>query len=77
MNARNLRRRPTAAVVVQSLLWLWLIGLSVIVALGCLACATDRPGPAGFTHRPRKRRRLGLAETIDGYPAASSRRNGR
>lgn len=27
-------RRPTAAVVVQSLLWLWLICLSVLVALG-------------------------------------------
>ena len=34
MNAPQSSRRPTAAVVVQSLLWLWLLGLSVIVALG-------------------------------------------
>lgn len=34
MNALQSSRRPTAAVVVQSLLWLWLLGLSVIVALG-------------------------------------------
>lgn len=27
MNAPQPSRRPTAAVVVQSLLWLWLIGL--------------------------------------------------
>lgn len=34
MNAPQSARRPTAAVVVQSLLWLWLIGLSVFAALG-------------------------------------------
>jgi hypothetical protein len=34
MNAPQASRRPSAAVVVQSLLWLWLIGLSVFVALG-------------------------------------------
>ena len=34
MNASQSSRRPAAAVVVQSLLWLWLIGLSVFVALG-------------------------------------------
>ncbi|EMK3529605.1 hypothetical protein V8099_003822 [Pseudomonas aeruginosa] len=34
MNAPPSLRRPTAAVVVQSLLWLWLICLSVFVALG-------------------------------------------
>jgi len=35
MNAPQSARRPTAAVVVvQSLLWLWLLGLSVFVALG-------------------------------------------
>lgn len=34
MNAPQSLRRPTAAVVVQSLLWLWLICLSVVVALG-------------------------------------------
>ena len=34
MNAPRSARRSAAAVVVQSLLWLWLIGLSVFVALG-------------------------------------------
>ena len=34
MNAPQASRRPAADVVVQSLLWLWLIGLSVFVALG-------------------------------------------
>ncbi|MDP5774153.1 hypothetical protein P3801_22770 [Pseudomonas aeruginosa] len=34
MNASQSSRRPTAAVVVQSLLWLWLICLSVLVVLG-------------------------------------------
>ena len=34
MNAPQASRRPAAAVVVQSLLWLWLIGLSVFGALG-------------------------------------------
>ena len=37
MNALHPAQRSTAAVVVQSLFWLWLIGLSVIVALGYLA----------------------------------------
>ena len=34
MSAPQSARRPAAAVMVQSLLWLWLIGLSVFVALG-------------------------------------------
>lgn len=34
MNSPQSARRPAAAVVMQSLLWLWLIGLSVFVALG-------------------------------------------
>ena len=34
MNAAQSPRRPITAVVVQSLMWLWLIGLSVFVALG-------------------------------------------
>jgi len=34
MNTPQSARPPAAAVVVQSLLWLWLIGLSVFVALG-------------------------------------------
>ncbi|HBO9203568.1 TPA: hypothetical protein PXD14_000431 [Pseudomonas aeruginosa] len=34
MNAPQSLRRPTVAVMMQSLLWLWLIGLSVFAALG-------------------------------------------
>ncbi|WP_283514719.1 hypothetical protein [Xanthomonas campestris] len=34
MNTPQSARHPAAAVVVQSILWLWLIGLSVFVALG-------------------------------------------
>ena len=34
MNAAQPLRRPTAAVVLQSLLWLWLLGLSVFAILG-------------------------------------------
>ncbi|NPY76536.1 hypothetical protein DZ963_033390, partial [Pseudomonas aeruginosa] len=34
MNTPQSSRRPAVAVVMQSLLWLWLLGLSVIVALG-------------------------------------------
>ncbi|MGY6272920.1 hypothetical protein ACXIUT_24865 [Achromobacter denitrificans] len=34
MNTSQSARHPAAAVVVQSLLWLWLISLSVFVALG-------------------------------------------
>src|SRR3546814_1949124 len=34
MNAPQPAHRSTSAVVVQSLMWLWLIGLSVLVALG-------------------------------------------
>ena len=34
MNAAQAPRRPITAVVLQSLMWLWMIGLSVFVALG-------------------------------------------
>ena len=34
MNAAQSPRRPITAVVLQSLMWLWLISLSVFVALG-------------------------------------------
>ena len=34
MNAAQAHRRPITAVVLQSLMWLWLISLSVFVALG-------------------------------------------
>ena len=34
MNAAQSPRRPITAMMLQSLMWLWLIGLSVFVALG-------------------------------------------
>ena len=34
MNAAQSPRRPITAMMLQSLKWLWLIGLSVFVALG-------------------------------------------
>ncbi|MCW3662495.1 hypothetical protein ACVSNE_00295 [Pseudomonas aeruginosa] len=43
MNAPQSLRRPTAAVVMQSLLWLWLIGLSIFVALAYQA-TNDQAG---------------------------------
>ncbi len=74
---RNLRPRPTAAVVVQSLIWLWLIGLSVIVALGYLAMS-DQTDQERLDSRLQRleAQATGLAETDRGHPAASGRRNG-
>ena len=78
MNAPQPSRRPTAAVVVQSLLWLWLIGLSVIVALGYPGDARpNRPGPAGFTPATPGSAGDWPGRDDRGYPAASCRRNGR
>lgn len=66
MNAPQPSRRPTAAVVVQSLLWLWLIGLSVIVALGYLAMRdqTDQDRLDSRLQR-LEAQATGLAETIE------------
>lgn len=66
MNALQPSRRPTAAVVVQSLLWLWLIGLSVIVALGYLAMRdqTDQDRLDSRLQR-LEAQATGLAETIE------------
>ena len=44
MNAPQPAQRSTAAVVVQSLMWLWLIFLSVLAALGYQA-PSDQADP--------------------------------
>ena len=66
MNALHPAQRSTAAVVVQSLFWLWLIGLSVIVALGYLAMR-DQTDQERLDSRLQRleAQATGLAETIE------------
>ena len=66
MNAPHPAQRSTAAVVVQSLFWLWLIGLSVIVALGYLAMR-DQTDQERLDSRLQRleAQATGLAETIE------------
>ena len=66
MNAPQPAQRSTAAVVVQSLLWLWLLGLSVFVALGYQAMNDQ----ANLDRLDTRLQRLeaqatGLAETVE------------
>ena len=66
MNAPQASRRPAAAVVVQSLLWLWLIGLSVFVALG-YQTMNDQADQERLDSRLQRleARSAGLVETIE------------
>ncbi|CAP41399.1 MULTISPECIES: hypothetical protein [Alcaligenaceae] len=66
MNPSQPAQRSTAAVVVQSLYWLWLIGLSVIVALGYLAMR-DQTDQERLDSRLRRleAQATGLTETIE------------
>ncbi len=66
MNAPQPVQRSTAAVVVQSLMWLWLIGLSVLVALGYQAM-NDQAGQDRLDSRLQRleAQATGLAETIE------------
>ncbi len=66
MNAPQSSRRPAAAVVVQSLLWLWLIGLSVFVALG-YQTMNDQADRERLDSRLQRleAQAAGLAETIE------------
>lgn len=66
MNTVPSAQRSTAAVIVQSLLWLWLIGLSVIVALGYFAIndQTDQER-LDFRLQRLEVQSAGLAETIE------------
>ncbi|CDM40531.1 hypothetical protein [Ectopseudomonas oleovorans] len=66
MTAPQSARRPAAAVVVQSLMWLWLIGLSVFVALG-YQTMNDQADQEQLASRLQRleAQAAGLAETIE------------
>ncbi|MBD9368021.1 MULTISPECIES: hypothetical protein [Gammaproteobacteria] len=66
MNAPQPAHRSTAAVVVQSLMWLWLIGLSVLVALGYQAM-NDQTDQERLDSRLQRleAQATGLAENIE------------
>ncbi|QOY21910.1 hypothetical protein FYK61_11105 [Xanthomonas citri] len=66
MNAPQPAHRSTAAVVVQSLMWLWLIGLSVLVALGYQAM-NDQADQERLDSRLQRleAQATNLAETIE------------
>jgi cell division protein FtsB len=66
MNAAQSPRRPITAVVLQSLMWLWLISLSVFVALGYQA-VNDQADQKQLDSRLQRleAQAMGLAETIE------------
>ncbi|SFW34569.1 hypothetical protein [Nitrosovibrio sp. Nv17] len=66
MNGPQPAHRSTAAVVVQSLMWLWLIGLSVLVALGYQAM-NDQADQERLDSRLQRleAQAAGLAETVE------------
>ncbi len=66
MTAPQSVRRPATAIVVQSLLWLWLIGLSVFVALG-YQTMNDQANQEQLASRLQRleAQAAGLAETIE------------
>ncbi|ABE31754.1 hypothetical protein DR64_3356 [Paraburkholderia xenovorans LB400] len=66
MTAPQSARRPAAAVVVQSLMWLWLIGLSIFVALG-YQTMNDQADQEQLASRLQRleAQAAGLAETIE------------
>ncbi|HCF6900237.1 TPA: hypothetical protein NII88_001336 [Pseudomonas aeruginosa] len=66
MNAPQPAQRSTAVVVVQSLMWLWLIGLSVLVALGYQAM-NDQADQDRLDSRLQRleAQATGLAETVE------------
>ncbi len=66
MNTSQSSRRPTAAVVVQSLLWLWLICLSVLVVLGYQTMSDLADQERLGTRLQRlEAQATGLAETVE------------
>ncbi|NMX87580.1 hypothetical protein HBO11_18690 [Pseudomonas sp. WS 5010] len=66
MNAPQSAQRSTAAVVVQSLMWLWLLGLSVLLALGYQAM-NDQADQDRLDSRLQRleAQATGLAETVE------------
>ncbi|HGP0146754.1 TPA: hypothetical protein ACLET1_000549 [Pseudomonas aeruginosa] len=73
MNAPQPAQRSTAAVVVQSLLWLWLIGLSVFVALG-YQTMNDQADQERLDSRLQRleARAAGLVESIEAIQQRSA-----
>jgi hypothetical protein len=66
MNAAQSPRHPITAMMLQSLMWLWLIGLSVFVALGYQAVNEQADQNQLDTRLQRlEAQAMGLAETID------------
>lgn len=66
MNAAQSPRRPITAVVLQSLMWLWLISLSVFVALGYRAVNEQADQKRLDTRLQRlEAQAVGLAEAIE------------
>ena len=66
MNAAQSPRRPITAVVLQSLMWLWLISLSVFVALGYRAVNEQADQKRLATRLQRlEAQAVGLAEAIE------------
>ena len=66
MNAAQSPRRPITAMMLQSLMWLWLIFLSVFVALGYQALS-DQADQERLDSRLQRleAQATGLAETIE------------
>lgn len=66
MNGPQPAQRSTATVVVQSLMWLWLLGLSVLVALGYQAM-NDQADQERLDSRLQRleAQATGLAETVE------------
>ena len=66
MNAAQFPRRPITAVVLQSLMWLWLIGLSVFAALS-YQTMNDQADQSLLDSRLQhlEAQAVGLAETIE------------
>ncbi|OGA58492.1 MAG: hypothetical protein A2710_23975 [Burkholderiales bacterium RIFCSPHIGHO2_01_FULL_64_960] len=73
MNAPQYSRRPTAAVVVETLLWLWLICLSVFVVLGYQAMRDLADQKPLETRLQRiEAQAAGLADSMQQRPPAAT-----
>lgn len=73
MNAPQYSRRPTAAVVIEILLWLWLICLSVFVVLGYQVMRDLADQTQLDTRLQRiEAQAAGLAETLQQRPPAAT-----
>ncbi|MDI3558669.1 hypothetical protein QK318_32075, partial [Pseudomonas aeruginosa] len=73
MNPTQSLRRPTFTVVVQSLLWLWLIGLSVFALRGHQAINDQADQQRLDTRLQRLEAQVaGLAATMQQQPAAAT-----